>query len=149
MDNPCVQLVVEYLMTAKQDLREHIFDYRISAGAPLVQRVQDFSSSFARLLDFKHKVEQSWEHLEIYPKFLLERKYCKSSIFQILLLDSQDVLLIYGEHLIDSGAEGLDINATELLLLLIFIFLLFEVLSDCILSSCTLLLGLVSTVCQM
>ena len=148
MDNPCVQLVIEYLMAAKQDLREHIFDNGISAGAPLVQCVQDFSSSFARLLDFKHEVEQSWEHLEIYPKFLLERKYSESSIFQILLLDSQDVLSIYCEHLIDSGAEGLDVNATELLLLLIVIFLLF-VWSKCILSSCTLFLRLVSPICQM
>lgn len=59
-------------MTTKKYLCKHILDNRIATSALLLEGIQDLTTSLALLFDFKHQVEQSWEHLEVDAELLHE-----------------------------------------------------------------------------
>lgn len=69
------------------------------------------------ILNLKHQVEQGWEYLLVEPKLLVEGKNGERSIFQEFLLDSQDMLFVDRDHLVDSRAEGFDIDSVKLITL--------------------------------
>ena len=117
--DPGIQLVEEHSVAAEKDLREHVLDDRIAASALLVEAVQDLTSPLALLFDFEHEVQQGREHLEVDRELLLQREHSHRSVFQKLLFDRQDVLLVDSDQLVDSRTERLDVDAMELLLVLI------------------------------
>ena len=113
VDNPGVQLVVEDLVTAEENPREHILDDWVTARALLVERVEDLTTSLALLLDLEHQIEQGWEHLEVDTKLLLEGEDGQGPVLQVLSLDRQDVFFVDRDHFIHARAEGLDVDAIE------------------------------------
>jgi len=72
MNNPGIQLMIKDSMAAKKYLREHIFYNWITACAFLVKSIEYLASTLALLFNLKHKIQQSWEHLEIDSKLLLQ-----------------------------------------------------------------------------
>ena len=72
LHNPSIQLVIEHFVAAEKNLCEHVLDDWVPTCTLLVKGVKNLTSSFALLLNFKHQVEQSGEHLKVNSKLLLE-----------------------------------------------------------------------------
>ena len=87
LNNPCIQLMVKDLMTAKKYLCKHILDNGIATGTLLMEGIKNLATSLALLFDFKHQVEKSWEHLEVDAKLLQECRDSQGSVFEVFPLN--------------------------------------------------------------
>lgn len=72
MDNPRIELMIEDLMTAEQDLRKHILDDGITTSALLVESIEYLTTSLGLFFDFIHEVQKCGKHLKVDAEFLLE-----------------------------------------------------------------------------
>jgi hypothetical protein len=65
------------------------------------------------------------------------------SIFQVFSLDGQDVLLVDRQHLVDSRAEGLDVDSMKLLLIVLMLVVFLVAIDQVLLLLLSFLLELV------
>lgn len=140
MDNPRVYLVKEYFVALEEYPSEHSLYHWISGCAPSVNEIKQLTALQSFVSYFVNNAYKCGKQLEIKLEFEQQSAYCQRTISQILLFDSEKVLFVHLEKIVDAGTKCFEVYAdNNIFLVSVQISVLGALITEILLYFCELL----------